>query len=154
MDLSKKDSNISLSVLSPSSSSSLSMSQASKEIKEKEKKIKSILDLNTIESYPIIDYGSKYSTEEEKPTINLVIIGHVDSGKSTMIGHLLYLLNLINKKDFQKTMKLQNIKGTKEKDLIQYAFATDESSSERERGVTIDIGFKNFETKNSESVEN
>ena len=148
MDLSKKDSNISLSVLSPSSSSSLSMSQMSKEIKEKEKKIKSILDLNTIESYPIIDYGSKYSPEEEKPTINLVIIGHVDSGKSTMIGHLLYLLNLINKKDFQKTMKLQNIKGTKEKDLIQYAFATDESSSERERGVTIDIGFKNFETKN------
>ena len=69
MDLSKKDSNISSMALSPSSSSSLSQSQISKEIKEKEKKIKSILDLNSIESYPIIDYGSKYSPEEEITTI-------------------------------------------------------------------------------------
>ena len=140
LELSKKDSNISSITLS--SSSSISLSQSSKE-----KSIKSLKDLNNIESYPIIDYGTKYSSKEEKPTINLVIIGHVDSGKSTMIGHLLELLNVINQKEFLKKYKFKNSQGDKEKDVVQYAFATDESSSERERGVTIDIGFKNFETK-------
>lgn len=152
LELSKKESNVSSLTLSSPSSSSISISQSSKEIKEKEKSIKSIKDLNNIDSYPIIDYGTKYSSQEEKPTINLVIIGHVDSGKSTMIGHLLELLNVINKKDFQKKYKFQNFQGSKEKDAVQYAFATDESSSERERGVTIDIGFKNFETKNKNVI--
>ena len=146
LELSKKESNISSSLaLSPSSSSSITTSTKEK---EKEKAIKSLKDLNNLESYPKIDYGSNYTSQEEKPTINLVIIGHVDSGKSTMIGHLLYLLNLIDKKTFQKKLKF----GSQTKDSIQYAFATDESSSERERGVTIDIGFKNFSTKNRNVV--
>ena len=139
LNISKKDSNISSS-LALSSSLSSSITNTSK---EKEKEIKSLKDLNNLESYPKIDYGSRYITEEEKPTINLVIIGHVDSGKSTIIGHLLLLLGLISKKDFQKTFKY----GNQSKDILQYAFATDESSSERERGVTIGIGFKNFSTK-------
>ena len=142
LNISKKDSNISSSLaLSNSASSSITNTS-------KEKEIKSIKDLNNLESYPKIDYGKAYITQEEKPTINLVIIGHVDSGKSTMVGHLLLLLGLIDKKDFQKKLKFSS----QTRDTMQYAFATDESSSERERGVTIGIGYKNFSTKNRNVV--
>ena len=99
-----------------------------------------------MKSYPKIDYGKKLVNGDcnEKPTINLVIIGHVDSGKSTMIGHLMFLLGLIDQKDFKKKLKV----GNQTKDSMQFAYVTDESTSERERGVTIDIGYKTFSTKN------
>lgn len=153
LDLQKKESDkLSSLALSPSSSSSISSSLKSKE-KEKEKEVqkepdtKNISYINSLESYPKIDYNENIP-KEEKPTINLVIIGHVDSGKSTIIGHILLLLGLITEKDFQKKLKF----GQKTKDSIQYAFATDESTSERERGVTIEVGFKNFETKNKKVI--
>ncbi len=144
LNVSKKESNISSSLaLSPSSSSSINYSTKEKE-KEKEKEIKTLKDLNNLDSYPKIDYGSGNINQEEKPTINLVIIGHVDSGKSTMIGHLLLLLGLISPKDFKKKLKI----GNQTKDSMQFAYATDESTSERERGVTIEVGYKTFSTKN------
>jgi len=139
LEMTKNESNVSSSSIPLSVSSASSLSST----KEKEKSIKTIKDLNNLESYPKIDYGVKYTTQEEKPTINIVIIGHVDSGKSTMIGHLLSLLNVIDKKSLKNKSNI----GPYSRDNIQYAFATDESSSERERGVTIDIGFKNFSTK-------
>jgi len=43
--------------------------------------------------YPEVHYADEkllHSLEEENKTINLVIIGHVDSGKSTLMGHLLF----------------------------------------------------------------
>ena len=148
LNISKKESNTSSSLaLSPSSSSSIPSSF--KENKKEEKQIISITELNNIKSYPKIDYGKKYTdNSDEKPTINLVIIGHVDSGKSTMIGHILYLLNEIDKKDVHKNLKIKSNKGEQTKDTLAFAFATDEASDERERGVTIDIGFKTFSTKN------
>ena len=102
-----------------------------------------------MKSYPKIDYGKKFTEKDsnEKPTINLVIIGHVDSGKSTMIGHLLYLLNEIDKKEVHKNLKVKQGKGEQAKESLAFAFATDEASDERERGVTIDIAFKSFSTK-------
>ena len=148
LELVNKENNKSSSLaLSQSSSSSMTISTKGKE-KEKELDTKKTIDyINSLESYPKIDYGENIP-KEEKPTINLVIIGHVDSGKSTIIGHLLLLLGLISEKDFQKKLKF----GQKTKDSIQYAFATDESTSERERGVTIEVGFKNFQTKNKNVI--
>lgn len=43
-------------------------------------------------------------------------------------------------------------KGEQTKETLTFAFATDEASDERERGVTIDIGFKTFSTKNRNIV--
>ena len=117
LELANKESNKSSSLaLSQSSSSSMTISTKGKE-KEKEKELdtkKTIDYINSLESYPKIDYGENIP-KEEKPTINLVIIGHVDSGKSTIIGHLLLLLGLISEKDFQKKLKF----GQKTKDSIQ-----------------------------------
>ena len=146
-NISKKESNTSSLALSPSSSSSIPSSI--KENKKEEKQVISIAELNNIKSYPKIDYGKKYTdNSDEKPTINLVIIGHVDSGKSTMIGHILFLLNEIDKKEVHKNLRIKSNKGDQTKDTLAFAFATDEASDERERGVTIDIGFKTFSTKN------
>ena len=147
LNISKKESNVSSLALSPSSSSSIS--NIIKENKKEEKQVISLAELNNMKSYPKIDYGKKFTEKDsnEKPTINLVIIGHVDSGKSTMIGHLLYLLNEIDKKEVHKNLKVKQGKGEQAKESLAFAFATDEASDERERGVTIDIAFKSFSTK-------
>ena len=147
LNISKKESNVSSLALSPSSSSSIS--KIIKENKKEEKQAISLAELNNMKSYPKIDYGKKFTEKDsnEKPTINLVIIGHVDSGKSTMIGHLLYLLNEIDKKEVHKNLKVKQGKGEQAKESLAFAFATDEASDERERGVTIDIAFKSFSTK-------
>lgn len=149
LDLSKNiNSNSSLSL---SKSESSSMSVTSKEIKkeEKEKPKINVKDLNNLKAYPKIEYGKKYTdNQDEKPTISLVIIGHVDSGKSTIVGHLLIFMNEINKNEAHKNLKVKsNKKGEEKKDVINYAFATDEATDERERGVTIDISYKHFSTK-------
>ncbi len=144
LSLSKNTSNN----ISSQTFSSMTSIESKKEEKEKEKPIISIKDLNNLKAYPKIEYGKKYTdNNDEKPTINLVIIGHVDSGKSTMIGHLLLLLNEINKKEVHKNLKVKSNKDDQNKETLNFAFATDEATDERERGVTIDISYKHFSTK-------
>ncbi|NPA98380.1 MAG: elongation factor 1-alpha, partial [Crenarchaeota archaeon] len=40
-------------------------------------------------------------SSKEKPHLNLVVIGHVDHGKSTLVGHILYRLGLVDQKTLQ-----------------------------------------------------
>ena len=139
LNLSKKESYV-------SATSSSSMSVPTKENKKEE--VLSLKDLNNLKSYPKIEYGKKYiNNNNEKPKINLVIIGHVDSGKSTIVGHLLYTLNELDKKEVHKNLKVKSSKDEKNNNTLAFAFATDEAIEERERGVTIDIAFKPFSTK-------
>ena len=139
LNLSKKESYV-------SATSSSSMSVSTKENKKEE--VLSLKDLNNLKSYPKIEYGKKYiNNNNEKPKINLVIIGHVDSGKSTIVGHLLYTLNELDKKEVHKNLKVKSSKDEKNNNTLTFAFATDEAIEERERGVTIDIAFKPFSTK-------
>ena len=42
---------------------------------------------------------------KEKPHINIVVIGHVDSGKSTTTGHLIYKCGGIDKRTIEKFEK-------------------------------------------------
>jgi elongation factor 1-alpha len=80
----------------------------------------------------------------KKPHLNLVIIGHVDHGKSTMTGHLLYLAGAVD----QRTMDKYEEESTKiGKGSFKFAWALDKLKEERERGVTIDIAFFKFETQ-------
>ena len=115
--------------------------------KEKtDKTDKTPIELNNIK-YPKIPYKNIENIKNENNTrndINIVIIGHVDSGKSTLIGHLLYLLKEIDEKQIQNIQKLYKKTGTTQ---MHFAWATDERNDERERGVTVDIGYKTFKTK-------
>ncbi|KAM8945543.1 HBS1-like protein [Pelodytes ibericus] len=79
-----------------------------------------------------------------KPLLNLVVIGHVDAGKSTLMGHLLYLLGHVNKRTMHKYEQESKKAG---KASFAYAWVLDETGEERQRGVTMDVGMTKFETK-------
>ena len=80
---------------------------------------------------------------KDKVHINLVVIGHVDAGKSTTTGHLIYKCGGIDKRTIEKLEKEANDMG---KGSFKYAFIMDKLKSERERGITIDISLWQFET--------
>merc|ERR1712244_142391 len=72
-------------------------------------------------------------------------IGHVDSGKSTTTGHLIYKCGGIDKRTIEKFEKEAQEMG---KVSFKYAWVLDKLKAERERGITIDIALWKFETKN------
>jgi len=80
---------------------------------------------------------------KEKLHINIVVIGHVDSGKSTTTGHLIYKLGGIEKRIIEKFEKEAQESG---KGSFKYAWVMDKLKAERERGITIDIALWKFET--------
>jgi len=80
---------------------------------------------------------------KEKFHINMVVISHVDSGKSTTTGHLIYKLGGIDKRTIEKYEKESADAG---KGSFKYAWVLDKLKAERERGITIDIALWQFET--------
>uniref|UniRef100_A0A8D1TNY5 Elongation factor 1-alpha n=1 Tax=Sus scrofa TaxID=9823 RepID=A0A8D1TNY5_PIG len=81
---------------------------------------------------------------KEKTHINIVVIGHVDSGKSTTTGHLIYRCGGIDKRTIERFEKEASEMG---KGSFKYAWVLDKLKAERERGITIDISLWKFETK-------
>jgi len=77
-----------------------------------------------------------------KTTVNVGIFGHIDSGKSTLLGHLFYKLHYFEEKEVRK-----NIKEAKEmnKPSFHFAWMMDEMQEERERGITIDTNERTIE---------
>ena len=79
-----------------------------------------------------------------KPNINLMTAGHVDAGKSTLIGRLLYDSGAIREEELRK---LKEIATELKKETFEFAFVMDTVKEERERGLTIDIMHRPFETQ-------
>jgi elongation factor 1-alpha len=80
---------------------------------------------------------------EKKPHLNLIVIGHIDHGKSTLGGQLLVKKGAVDKRTLD-TYKAEAEKIGKGSEYI--AWVMDRLKEERERGVTIDIMFQRFET--------
>jgi len=80
---------------------------------------------------------------KEKTHINIVVIGHVDAGKSTTTGHLIYKCGGIDKRTIEKFEAEAKEMG---KGSFKYAWVLDKLKAERERGITIDIALWKFET--------
>ena len=80
---------------------------------------------------------------EKKPHLNLVTIGHVDAGKSTLVGRLLFDSGAVREEQMRKLKELAKELG---KDTFEFAFVMDRLKEERERGVTIDIMHEKFHT--------
>ncbi|MCE4615406.1 MAG: translation elongation factor EF-1 subunit alpha [Desulfurococcales archaeon] len=80
----------------------------------------------------------------EKSHMNLVVIGHVDHGKSTLVGHLLFRLGFVDEKKIKELEEAARAKG---KESFKFAWLLDKLKEERERGVTIDLTFMKFETR-------
>ena len=80
----------------------------------------------------------------DKPHISLVVIGHVDAGKSTSTGHLIYLCGGIDERTIQKYQKDAEAIG---KGSFAFAWVLDKLKAERDRGITINITLTKFETE-------
>lgn len=80
----------------------------------------------------------------EKDRISLVVIGHVDAGKSTSTGHLVYLCGGIDEREIAKFKKEAELIG---KGSFAFAWVLDKLKSERDRGITINITLTKFETE-------
>lgn len=72
-----------------------------------------------------------------------MVIGHVDAGKSTTTGHLIYLCGTIDKRTIEKYEKEAELKG---KGSFKYAWVMDKLQAEKDRGITIQTSQKAFET--------
>ncbi|WP_115864872.1 translation elongation factor EF-1 subunit alpha [Halorussus litoreus] len=81
--------------------------------------------------------------ETNKPHQNLAIIGHVDHGKSTLVGRLLYETGSIPEHIIEQHREEAEEKG---KGGFEFAYVMDNLAEERERGVTIDIAHQEFQT--------
>ncbi len=81
----------------------------------------------------------------DKSHLNLVIMGHVDHGKSTTTGHMLYLKGAIDDRTIKSFEEEARKLG---KETFKFAWVLDNLKEERERGLTIDLRFLKFETDN------
>ena len=80
---------------------------------------------------------------KQKEHINLVFIGHVDHGKSTSVGRLLFDSGNIDEQAMRKLKEKAEQLG---KSGFEFAFVMDNLKEEQERGVTIDLAHKRFDT--------
>ncbi|KAL8278033.1 hypothetical protein RQP46_009493 [Phenoliferia psychrophenolica] len=79
-----------------------------------------------------------------KPHLNVVFIGHVDAGKSTMGGNILYLCGMVDKRTLEKYEKEAKEAG---RESWYLSWALDSTSQEREKGKTVEVGRAYFETE-------
>src|SRR5665648_184070 len=79
----------------------------------------------------------------EKPHMNLAVIGHIDHGKSTFVGRLMYDAGAVAPHIIDKFREEAKQKG---KESFAFAWVMDSLKEERERGITIDIAHKRFDT--------
>ena len=79
----------------------------------------------------------------EKLTMNIVFVGHVDHGKSTCIGQLMFLAGIIPEQQMKKLKEEAEQKG---KPGFEFAYILDKIKEERERGLTIDLAYQKIIT--------
>ena len=79
----------------------------------------------------------------DKPTMNIVFVGHVDHGKSTCVGQLVFLSGIISEQEMKKLRDEAEKQG---KPGFEFAYIMDRIKEERERGVTIDLAYQKIVT--------
>ncbi|KAL9601840.1 MAG: hypothetical protein Q9179_002731 [Wetmoreana sp. 5 TL-2023] len=90
-----------------------------------------------------LDVLAEFGKVKAKNAANFVVIGHVDAGKSTLMGRLLYDLNVVDQRTIHKYRKEAERIG---KSSFALAWVLDQGTEERDRGVTMDIAVNKFET--------
>lgn len=93
-----------------------------------------------------LDVMAEFERSKPKNAANFVVIGHVDAGKSTLMGRLLYDLKVVDQRTLDKYRKEAERIG---KASFALAWVLDQGTEERSRGVTIDIAMNKFETEST-----
>lgn len=81
---------------------------------------------------------------KEKPNMNVVFVGHVDAGKSTTVGRMLFDSGAVPEQEMKKLKDEAEKHG---KAGFEFAYVMDKIKEERERGVTIDLAYKKVMTQ-------
>ncbi|KAI3324266.1 hypothetical protein HD806DRAFT_494567 [Xylariaceae sp. AK1471] len=90
-----------------------------------------------------LDVIGEFEKAKRKKNASFVVVGHVDAGKSTLMGRLLLDLGVVDQRTIQKYRKEAESIG---KSSFALAWVLDQRSEERSRGVTIDIATNKFDT--------
>nr|VZH92152.1 unnamed protein product [Spirometra erinaceieuropaei] len=103
-----------------------------------------------VDRKPLVqEYEQRCRAGSEKEIINLIVVGHVDAGKSTLMGNVLYQLGHVSGKQLAKYQWEAQKLG---KASFAYAWVLDQTSEERTRGITMDIAQTAFETNRKRVV--
>ncbi|GJN93212.1 hypothetical protein Rhopal_006259-T1 [Rhodotorula paludigena] len=100
--------------------------------------VKAVADEETLADLYGVD-----DVKDVKPHLNIVFIGHVDAGKSTMGGNILYLCGMVDKRTLEKYEREAKEAG---RESWYLSWALDSTSQEREKGKTVEVGRAYFET--------
>ncbi|RFU75795.1 elongation factor tu gtp binding domain [Trichoderma arundinaceum] len=93
-----------------------------------------------------LDVIKEFEQSSSKRNASFVVVGHVDAGKSTLMGRLLLELKLVEERTVDKYRRQAEKTG---KQSFALAWVMDQRSEERDRGVTIDIATNHFETEST-----
>jgi|TARA_Y100000034_G_scaffold19707_1_gene22271 elongation factor 1-alpha len=81
---------------------------------------------------------------KEKPNMNVVFVGHVDAGKSTIVGRLMFDSGAVSEQEMKKLKEEAEKHG---KAGFEFAYVMDDIREERERGVTIGLSYRKILTQ-------
>ncbi|KAJ1834899.1 translation termination factor GTPase eRF3, partial [Coemansia sp. RSA 2708] len=81
--------------------------------------------------------------EHFKEHMNVIFIGHVDAGKSTLGGNILYLTDMVDKRTMEKYEREAKEAG---RESWYLSWALDTNQEERAKGKTVECGRAFFET--------
>jgi elongation factor 1-alpha len=84
-----------------------------------------------------------------KPSLNLVMLGNTNTGKSTLSGCMLYCREKIDEKTLDKLKREAELLG---KNNSFFSFVLDSLKTERDRGLTLSTKYKHLETDNYEVI--
>ncbi|KAE9967643.1 hypothetical protein BLS_006252 [Venturia inaequalis] len=90
-----------------------------------------------------LNVAEEFKKAKMKNSASFVVVGHVDHGKSTLMGRLLYDLGVVDEKQVEKLRREAKKIG---KSSFALAWVMDATSDERERGITVDVATNHFET--------
>lgn len=95
-------------------------------------------DLQTLETE-----NEMVEVDETRNPCSLVFIGHVDAGKSTISGNLMYAMGVVDKRTIDKYKEEAK---SKNRESWWLAYVMDENEEEKAKGKTVEIGRANFDT--------
>ncbi|PKI83726.1 Sup35p [Malassezia vespertilionis] len=123
-------------------------------VKQQNKAEKKVAEKSAVDASKVLDDARKVTDEETlkdlfgdadiKSHLNVVFIGHVDAGKSTLGGNLLYMTGMVDKRTLEKYEREAKELG---RESWYLSWALDSTSQEREKGKTVEVGRAFFETE-------
>ena len=90
-----------------------------------------------------LKFRGNFNMAKEKPNMNVVFVGHVDAGKSTIVGRMLFETGAVSEQQMKKLKEEAEKHG---KSGFEFAYIMDKIKEERERGLTIDLAYQKIVT--------